>query len=48
MNIILDDLYRSTETSDIVETLFNEELGAVIPLQAYLSNSSMQSMSVRS
>lgn len=41
MNIILDDLYRSTETSDIVETLFNEELGAVTPLQAYLSNSSI-------
>ena len=40
MNIMLDDLCR-TETSDVVETLFNEELGAVIPLQAYLSNSNI-------
>jgi phosphoribosylformylglycinamidine synthase len=29
MNIMLDDLCRGTQTSAIVETLFNEELGAV-------------------
>ena len=29
MNIMLDDLCRGTQSSAIVETLFNEELGAV-------------------
>ena len=26
---MLDDLCHSTETSDVIETLFNEELGSV-------------------
>lgn len=29
MNIMLDDLCRSADTANIVESLFNEELGAV-------------------
>ena len=29
MCIMLDDLCRSTDTANIVETLFNEELGVV-------------------
>ena len=29
MNIMLDDLCRRADTANVVETLFNEELGAV-------------------
>ena len=29
VDIMLDDLCRSVDTGDIIETLFNEELGAV-------------------